>query len=129
MTTENRVFAKLSQATSQVNVKLARVSDIIGGQSQLNERFVNALQKNHEQAVSFLDNLQAAMQTLEDDAHDLLVETKEVYDQFKELGHEGGMRDMEQYTEMLLNQKRKCKAMAEAAVKAIDIINPSKVFK
>jgi len=128
MTTQKRVFNKLFSEKSKNIQKLSSVMDIVGGQSQLNERFINALKNHHAKSVASLDNLQAAMTTLEDDAHDLLVQTKEVYDKFKDLGHEGGMKDMEQYTDMLSEQKRKCKAMAQAAQQAIEQIDPKKVF-
>lgn len=128
MTTQKRVFNKLFSEKSKNIQKLSSVMDIVGGQSQLNERFINALKNHHAKSVASLDNLQAAMTTLEDDAHDLLVQTKEVYDKFKDLGHEGGMKDMEQYTDMLSEQKRECKAMAQAAQQAIEQIDPKKVF-
>jgi len=128
MSTPKRVFNKLFSEDSKNKQKLSAVMDIVSGQSQLNERFIDALKNHHAKSVSSLDNLQAAMTTLEDDAHDLLVQTKEVFDKFRDLGHEGGMKDMEQYTEMLLNQKRKSKAMAQAAQQAIEQIDPKKVF-
>ena len=128
MSTPKRVFNKLFSEDSKNKQKLSAVMDIVSGQSQLNERFIDALKNHHAKSVSSLDNLQAAMTTLEEDAHDLLVQTKEVYDKFKDLGHEGGMKDMEQYTDMLLEQKRECKAMAQAAQQAIEQIDPKKVF-